>query len=66
MVEDGKEDIEQPIGEIETGTRRIWADVLNKNPAQLTRNVSFFPLSGDSIAAMRVAARCRQESIGFR
>lgn len=43
--------------------RNIWSDILNVGPHTIGPNTSFLRLGGDSISAMQVITRCRNEGI---
>lgn len=43
--------------------KTIWSQVLNISPARINKNVSFLHLGGDSITAMQVMGRCRDQDI---
>ncbi|KAI9745049.1 MAG: hypothetical protein M1818_001327 [Claussenomyces sp. TS43310] len=55
--------MERPQNAMEEFLARIWSSVLNYPLDKIGRNVSFWSLGGDSITAMVVAARCRDEDI---
>lgn len=61
-VEDS--DTESKDDRIEHQLRLIWSYVLNMPLEEVEPNLSFLYLGGDSISAMQVVARCREESIG--
>ncbi|CAG7927732.1 unnamed protein product [Penicillium olsonii] len=48
---------EAPQTEVEQRLQQLWADVLHLDASQIGTNESFFLLGGDSISAMRVAAK---------
>ncbi|KAK3312663.1 hypothetical protein B0H66DRAFT_595203 [Apodospora peruviana] len=47
----------------ESTIRRVWNKVLNMPLAKITLDTNFTRLGGDSITAMQVVSRCRQENI---
>ncbi|KAF7585983.1 hypothetical protein BBP40_009746, partial [Aspergillus hancockii] len=49
--------------EVEILLQKIWAEELDIPLSQLKHNRSFIALGGDSIAAMKIVARCRQEQL---
>lgn len=52
-----------PTSDLERRLQQIWASVLEIPANNVKSNDSFFRLGGDSIAAMRVAARTRSEGL---
>ncbi|KAB5522985.1 non-ribosomal peptide synthetase [Coniochaeta sp. 2T2.1] len=56
--------VERSIDTHET-LKSIWSQVLNISHEQVTKNISFLHLGGDSITAMQVMARCRAEGISL-
>ena len=56
----------QPTTQIERQMQRIWAQVLNIDPATIGLDDSFFQLGGDSITAMQVSSAARSLSIDIR
>ena len=56
----------QPTTEVERQIQRIWAQVLNIDPATIGLDDSFFQLGGDSITAMQVSSAARSLSIHIR
>lgn len=44
--------------------QKIWADVLNRQPKNISANTPFVQLGGDSITAMQVVSRCRAQGLG--
>ncbi|RYP37116.1 hypothetical protein DL767_003070 [Monosporascus sp. MG133] len=52
-----------PSIEAEHMLRRLWAQTLNINEADIGMDDSFFKLGGDSISAMQLSGKCR--SAGF-
>ncbi|KAL2134934.1 hypothetical protein VTI74DRAFT_10341 [Chaetomium olivicolor] len=48
---------------LEERVRNIWSDILNVGPHTIGPNTSFLRLGGDSISAMQVVTRCRNEGI---
>jgi amino acid adenylation domain-containing protein/non-ribosomal peptide synthase protein (TIGR01720 family) len=43
--------------------RNIWSNILNVGPQTIGPNTSFLRVGGDSISAMQVVTRCRNEGI---
>ncbi|OJJ42483.1 hypothetical protein ASPZODRAFT_137284 [Penicilliopsis zonata CBS 506.65] len=63
QIADGEDSAQQPAAlssEVEFQMQQIWADELGIPVAELRVHRSFIALGGDSIAAMKVVARCRQ------
>ncbi|KAK4126781.1 non-ribosomal peptide synthetase [Parathielavia appendiculata] len=48
---------------LEEQVRIIWSDILNVAPQTIGQNTSFLRVGGDSISAMQVVTRCRNEGI---
>ena len=57
-------DIETTSDGIERQLQLIWSHVLNLPAEEIEPNLSFLYLGGDSISAMQVVARCRDQNIG--
>ncbi|KJZ72182.1 hypothetical protein HIM_08447 [Hirsutella minnesotensis 3608] len=55
----------QPTTEAERRMQRIWAEVLDMNPAAVGVDDSFFQLDGDSIVAMKAVAKARNSGINI-
>jgi aryl carrier-like protein len=53
----------QPTCDTEKRMQRIWAQVLNIDPASIGLDDSFFQLRGDSITAMKVVGETRKVAI---
>ncbi|KAK2035858.1 acetyl-CoA synthetase-like protein, partial [Colletotrichum somersetense] len=53
-----------PATEVESVLASVWAEVLNLSQEDVSTNVTFLKLGGDSISAMQVVSRCRSK--GFR
>ena len=53
----------QPTTQVEQQMQRIWAQVLNIDPATIGLDDSFFQLGGDSIAAMKVVSEARKVGV---
>lgn len=57
-------DVAAPMcSELEERVREVWSQVLNVTPKIISPNTSFLRLGGDSISAMQVVARCRNNGI---
>lgn len=54
---------EPPLTPIQQTIRNIWADVLGRTSESIGLQRSFFALGGDSVAAIRVVAQCRQANL---
>ena len=50
-------------GEMEEKVRELWSSVLNVKSDIIGPNTSFLRLGGDSISAMQIIARCRDQGI---
>jgi non-ribosomal peptide synthetase component F/aryl carrier-like protein len=56
---------EAPVGEREVIMQGLWADVLRVSPDVVGRNDSFLALGGDSLAAIRLVTKAREQGIGL-
>ncbi|KAE8392552.1 hypothetical protein BDV23DRAFT_54358 [Aspergillus alliaceus] len=64
IVEDEQETSETALSsEVELLLQKIWAEELGIEVSQLKHNRAFIALGGDSITAMKIVARCRQEQM---
>jgi len=55
--------ITSPSNALEGQVRDLWSAVLNITPDLIGPNTSFLRVGGDSISAMQIIARCRNEGI---
>ncbi|KAM4057709.1 condensation domain-containing protein [Hirsutella rhossiliensis] len=55
-----------PISLIEKMLVEVWAEVLNMRPDDISTDMSFLRLGGDSITAMQVISRCRTRGIHLK
>ncbi|MFC0214603.1 amino acid adenylation domain-containing protein [Paenibacillus chartarius] len=55
---------EEPIGELELVIASVWSEVLGI--AQVSRNVSFFEIGGDSLAVMTVLSHLKLDYLNLR
>ena len=62
---DEEEEIAAPKTATEELLRQIWSRVLNVPLEKVGANQSFLALGGDSITAMQVMSRCREEKISL-
>jgi amino acid adenylation domain-containing protein/non-ribosomal peptide synthase protein (TIGR01720 family) len=65
LVTELNEDPEQPANDAVGELRIIWAKVLNRSVDDIKPNSSWMSLGGDSIAAMKLLAKCRSEGINL-
>ncbi|EEP79830.1 predicted protein [Uncinocarpus reesii 1704] len=63
-IDDENKDAEEASG-VAKLLQKIWSTVLNVPLNKVKLNQSFMSLGGDSITAMSVMSRCRQEGIHF-
>ncbi|TLD11438.1 hypothetical protein PspLS_11930 [Pyricularia sp. CBS 133598] len=54
-----------PTTEVESLLAGVWAEVLNVQLEDISTNVAFLRLGGDSISAMQVVSRCRSRGVRF-
>ena len=59
----GSEDVPEMSNALEERVRNIWSEILNVGAHTIRPNTSFLRLGGDSISAMQVVTRCRNEGI---
>ncbi|KPM37793.1 Nonribosomal peptide synthetase 1 [Neonectria ditissima] len=60
---EGGEDVAEPETSVGRQLRRIWSSVLNLADDATPINRSFISLGGDSITAIQIMTRCRDQSI---
>ena len=60
---DEEEEVTAPKTKTEELLRQIWSRVLNLPMEKIGANQSFLALGGDSITAMQVMSRCREEKL---
>ncbi|KAK7417878.1 Nonribosomal peptide synthetase 4 [Neonectria punicea] len=60
---DGSEDVAEPETSVGRQLRKIWSSVLNIAEEATPVNRSFISLGGDSITAIQIMTRCRDQSI---
>ena len=61
----GECDIEPPQSPIEENLRLIWSRCLGRDADEVGRNSPFLSLGGDSISAMQVVSKCREQGLGL-
>ncbi|ETS76399.1 hypothetical protein PFICI_11786 [Pestalotiopsis fici W106-1] len=52
-----------PSNNVERILLEVWAEVLNMGSSDISTDVSFLRIGGDSITAMQVVSRCRSQGI---
>ncbi|KAF2846109.1 nonribosomal peptide synthase-like protein [Plenodomus tracheiphilus IPT5] len=62
---ENREIAEKPVNSAVVTLRIIWAKVLNMDVEDVKPNRSWLSLGGDSITAMKLLARCRNEGINL-
>ncbi|RJQ80372.1 amino acid adenylation domain-containing protein [Pseudonocardiaceae bacterium YIM PH 21723] len=55
-------EIVTPVGLTQTRIAQIWAQVLDRDVAELSADEDFFTIGGDSLSAARILARLRQQT----
>ncbi|RKP34502.1 condensation domain-containing protein, partial [Dimargaris cristalligena] len=56
---------EHPLSGIESSLRQVWAQVLQKDPSQITATDHFFKIGGDSISAILLVSKFQQLGYQF-
>lgn len=58
-------DVGEAQSETQVSIRQIWARILNLPLSKIRLDSTFTRLGGDSITAMQVVSRCRQQNLGI-